>query len=86
MYGRSSELVLIGGPRFSTVGYPLFQPFVAGLHRLETMWLYVSRGTGYWGPPLRLGAPAEITLLRLTRAEERGDRGGVLTTSQVPDM
>jgi len=46
----------------------LFQPFVAGLHRLEQMWLYVSRGTGYWGPPLRLGAPAEITLLQLRRA------------------
>jgi uncharacterized protein len=46
----------------------LFQPFVAGLHRLEAMWLYVSRGTGYWGPPLRLGAPAEITLIELTRA------------------
>ena len=46
----------------------LFQPFVAGLHRLEEMWLYVSRGTGFWGPPLRLGAPAEITLIQLTRA------------------
>ena len=46
----------------------LFQPFVAGLHRLERMWLYVSRGTGYWGPPLRLGAPAEITLLELIPA------------------
>jgi predicted MPP superfamily phosphohydrolase len=46
----------------------LFEPFVAGLHRLEEMWLYVSRGTGYWGPPLRLGAPSEITLLQLTRA------------------
>ena len=46
----------------------LFEPFVAGLHRLESMWLYVSRGTGYWGPPLRLGAPAEITLLELVPA------------------
>ncbi len=46
----------------------LFQPFVAGLHRLEAMWLYVSRGTGFWGPPLRLGAPAEITLIQLVRA------------------
>jgi len=46
----------------------LFQPFVAGLHRLESMWLYVSRGTGYWGPPLRLCAPAEITLLELVPA------------------
>jgi len=46
----------------------LFQPFVAGLHRLESMWLYVSRGTGYWGPPLRLCAPAEITVLELVPA------------------
>lgn len=46
----------------------LFQPFVAGLHRLEEMWLYVSRGTGYWGPPLRLWAPSEITLIELTAA------------------
>ena len=46
----------------------LFQPFVAGLHRLEKMWLYVSRGTGYWGPPIRLGAPSEITLIRPVRA------------------
>ena len=46
----------------------LFQPFVSGLHRLERMWLYVSRGTGYWGPPLRLGAPAEITVLELVPA------------------
>lgn len=45
-----------------------FQPFVAGLHRLEAMWLYVSRGTGYWGPPLRLGAPSEITLIELVPA------------------
>jgi uncharacterized protein len=46
----------------------LFQPFVAGLHRLDRMWLYVSRGTGYWGPPLRLLAPSEITLIELRAA------------------
>jgi len=45
----------------------LQQPFVAGLHRLERMAIYVSRGTGYWGPPMRLGAPAEITRIELTR-------------------
>ena len=28
-------------------------------------WLYVSCGTGYWGPPMRLGVPAEVTLLTL---------------------
>ena len=47
---------------------PLQQPFVAGLHRLGALWVYVSRGTGYWGPPKRLGAPSEITRVRLVRA------------------
>ncbi|WP_159705507.1 metallophosphoesterase [Massilia sp. 9I] len=44
---------------------PLQQPFVAGLHRVRDMWVYISRGTGYWGPPKRFGAPSEITLVRL---------------------
>ena len=39
----------------------LQQPFTAGLHRLGKLWVYISRGTGYWGPPKRLGAPSEIT-------------------------
>ncbi|MEO7549309.1 MAG: metallophosphoesterase, partial [Ramlibacter sp.] len=43
----------------------LQQPFTAGLHRLDRLWVYVSRGTGYWGPPKRLGAPSEITRIRL---------------------
>ena len=47
---------------------PLQQPFTAGLHRLQSLWVYTSRGTGYWGPPKRFGAPSEITHLRLVRA------------------
>ncbi|AVQ82887.1 MULTISPECIES: metallophosphoesterase [Variovorax] len=47
---------------------PMQQPFTAGLHRLHDMWVYVSRGTGYWGPPKRFGAPSEITLLTLVPA------------------
>ncbi len=43
----------------------LVQPYIAGLHRLGDAQLYVSRGTGFWGPPMRVFAPAEITLLRL---------------------
>lgn len=46
----------------------LQQPYVAGLHRLRQLWVYVSRGTGYWGPPVRLWAPSEITHITLTRA------------------
>jgi predicted MPP superfamily phosphohydrolase len=44
-----------------------FEPFAAGLHRLQDLWVYTSRGTGYWGPPKRLGAPSEISFLRLVR-------------------
>jgi predicted MPP superfamily phosphohydrolase len=44
------------------------QPFTAGLERLGRMWVYVSRGTGYWGPPMRFGSPSEITRITLTRA------------------
>lgn len=45
---------------------PLAQPYVAGLHRhSDDTFIYVSRGTGYWGPPMRLGAPAEVTRIVL---------------------
>ncbi len=47
---------------------PLQQPYTSGLNRLEQLWIYTSRGTGYWGPPKRLGAPSEITRLRLVMA------------------
>lgn len=43
----------------------LVVPWVEGLHRRGASALYVSRGTGFWGPPLRLLAPAEITELVL---------------------
>ncbi len=39
----------------------LQQPYVQGLARLRDTWIYVSPGTGYWGPPMRLGTAAEIT-------------------------
>lgn len=45
----------------------LQQPYVAGLHLHGESYIYVSRGTGYWGPPMRVGIPAEITHLTLTR-------------------
>jgi len=43
----------------------LVVPWVEGLHRRGASALYVSRGTGFWGPPLRLFAPAEISELVL---------------------
>jgi predicted MPP superfamily phosphohydrolase len=46
----------------------LFQPFAHGLHLHRGTQLYVSRGTGYWGPPMRAGSTSEITSIRLRRA------------------
>jgi len=46
---------------------PLQQPYVKGLHRHEDTWVYVSSGAGYWGPPLRVGVPSEVTLVILRR-------------------
>ena len=43
----------------------LQQPFVAGLHQRGRSQIYVSSGTGYWGPPMRLGTAAEITHVTL---------------------
>ena len=43
----------------------LQQPYVAGFHMHEGTAIYVSRGTGYWGPPMRVGSPAEITHIEL---------------------
>jgi len=46
----------------------LDQPFISGLHRVEQTWIYVSTGTGYWGPPMRVGSGAEITRIELAAA------------------
>jgi hypothetical protein len=60
------------GGQFLPLGYVVLldQPVLAGLTRVGRTWLYVTRGVGFWGPPIRVGAPPEITLLtlRATRA------------------
>ncbi|HEY7238046.1 MAG TPA: metallophosphoesterase [Burkholderiales bacterium] len=43
-------------------------PHVAGLSREGSMWVYVSAGTGSWGPPVRFGTSPEITLVTLASA------------------
>jgi hypothetical protein len=43
----------------------LQQPLVRGLHRRGDSQIYISEGTGFWGPPMRLGTRAEITLITL---------------------
>lgn len=58
-----------GGQFFPwSLGVGLIYPYSAGLYyHNEKMWINVNRGTGFWGPPLRLGVPSEITLLTLKK-------------------
>lgn len=45
------------------------QPYLAGLYQHNAgQQIFVSRGTGYWGPPLRFLAPSEISLLTIQPA------------------
>lgn len=68
--GLGYDLILSGhthGGQFfpwnlvATIG----QPYISGLHNRNGTWVYVSKGTGYWGPPVRLGARSEITVVVL---------------------
>lgn len=45
----------------------LVQPYLKGLHQHnENLQIYVNKGTGFWGPPMRLGASSEITLITIS--------------------
>lgn len=45
----------------------LAQPYIKGLHQHNSKTqIYVSKGTGFWGPPMRLGASSEITNIKLS--------------------
>lgn len=41
------------------------QPVVSGLARVDGVQIYVTRGAGFWGPPARVGAPPEITMVEI---------------------
>lgn len=43
-------------------------PTVAGLERYGDTQLYVTRGAGAWGPPVRVGAPPDVTVVELASA------------------
>ena len=43
----------------------LAQPSLAGLSTVNDTQLYVTRGAGFWGPPVRIGAPPDVTVLSL---------------------
>ncbi|MFD1503831.1 metallophosphoesterase [Streptosporangium lutulentum] len=44
---------------------PLQQPMVSGLGEMDGTQVYVTRGAGFWGPPVRVGSSPEITLLEI---------------------
>jgi len=64
-------------------------PFQDGLSRHEDgMWLYASRGTGFWGPPMRLGSPPEVTLLEIIPSglEARGGDRLLSVNEVTPEL
>jgi predicted MPP superfamily phosphohydrolase len=64
MHGHTHGGQFIPWNWFATLG----QPFIKGLHRWNDGLVYVSKGTGYWGPPVRLGARSEVTVFTLRKA------------------
>jgi predicted MPP superfamily phosphohydrolase len=70
---RGVDLQLSGhthGGQIFPFGYVvrLQQPVLAGYARFGATQLYVTRGAGFWGPPVRVGAPPDITLIELRSA------------------
>ena len=61
------------GGQFWPFVYPVrwANPYTAGLHDHDGTLIYVNRGTGYWGPPLRLGVESEITLITLDTKKQK---------------
>ncbi len=64
------HLMLCGhthGGQFYPFAYAVkaVHPYTLGRHKHNGTWVYVNRGTGYWGPPLRIGIPPEVTVIRL---------------------
>lgn len=46
-----------------------FSKYFRGLYEVDGTALYICRGTGSWGPKVRLGSPPEITLLELRKGQ-----------------
>ena len=72
VHDAGADLQLSGhthGGQFVPFNFPtkLANTYLSGLYDHEGTQIYVNRGTGYWGPPLRLGIPSEITEITLKK-------------------
>ncbi len=76
-HALSVELTLSGHTHGGQIAVPgvrrlslarLMTRWTAGMYRDGRSWLYVNRGAGTTGPPVRLGAPAELAVITLRRA------------------
>jgi predicted MPP superfamily phosphohydrolase len=54
----------------------LYFPLGSGLHEVGDARVYVSRGSGTWGPPIRFLAPPEVTVIDLVGKKSGGNKGG----------
>jgi predicted MPP superfamily phosphohydrolase len=68
---NSSVDLMLSGHTHGAQIYPfralvrLKQPYINGLHEHNETQVYISNGTGFWGPPMRLGAPAQISIINI---------------------
>ena len=72
VHDAGADLQLSGhthGGQFVPFNFPtkLANAYLSGLYDHEGTQIYVNRGTGYWGPPLRLGIPSEVTEITLKK-------------------
>ena len=72
VHDAGADLQLSGhthGGQFVPFNFPtkLANAYLSGLYNHEGTQIYVNRGTGYWGPPLRLGIPSEVTEITLKK-------------------
>ena len=71
---RAGVMVQLSGHTHNGQLYPfnllvkLFYPYARGLYDLDGLLLYVTPGSGTWGPPMRLGSSNEITLITFVPA------------------
>lgn len=76
---RGVDLTLSGHTHYGQLAVPqknwslasLFLEFAMGHHQREASLLYINPGTNYWGLPLRIGTPPEVTVLTLRAGDAR---------------